>query len=165
MQPFPSHTFVDLNAAPFPASPTPLFTAKREVFEKTLALFCSIKVDGCHANVSGGTAGQATDSHTSATPDEDDEAPPSDQPVNSSQIESTLIELLAGGGQSPASGTTSAAADTESDMEYDDEIDAEGEIEVDERLLYRPSHCHRIITCPGTISLRVGKKTGKSYLR
>lgn len=99
-------------------------------------------------------------------PDDDDEAPPSNQPINSSPIESALVELLAHSGPSPASGSTSAAADIPGlDTEYyDDKIDAEGEIEVDERLLDCPSLCHRGITCPSTIVLRVGKKTGKSYL-
>ncbi|KIO26910.1 hypothetical protein M407DRAFT_7585 [Tulasnella calospora MUT 4182] len=160
-QPLPSHTSVDLNAGPLWSSPTPRFTAKQEVFEKTLALFCSIKVDGCHASVVGETTGQQR-----TTTDTEEEAYSSTQPVDFTAMENTLVQLLSHHGHGTTSGNASSTANGAEDpnSEDDGELDAEGEVEVDERLLYRPSRSRRGLTCPGVINLRVGKKTGKSYL-
>ncbi|KAG8988603.1 hypothetical protein FRB90_002658, partial [Tulasnella sp. 427] len=115
---FPSHTFVDLESTQSQPSPPLPFSAKREVFEKTLALFCSVKVDGCHADAEGTPSNTITND---ITPGEESEL------VNIDLLESTLVERLARGFDH---GESSGITGRHLTPDYDDELDAEGEVQL-----------------------------------
>lgn len=140
------HTFVTpskITRASQASEPPP---AHQEAFEKTFALFCSITLEGCAAQLL--TSDQSSDgpedatagstSESVGTPDSDSESIQGDR------------EVL------PA----------DSDTDHIDTPDQQrgGEEEVDHRHTVRPTRSKRPLGCRGQIVAKKEKTTGKTYL-
>lgn len=134
----PIHTFVTpqgLRANDH--NPPPQITAEREVFERTLALYCSLVADGCHGPSSAQTK---TGPESEMVDDLSDSEGSSD-------------------GEIPSFSRASTVRPMETDSENRDASTS------DPRLLYRPSRSKRPLGCPGKILLQTEKQTGKHFLR